>query len=128
VPRITFRNPLLEELSVDVPPDTSILEAAEACGAKVGHSCGGVCACSTCHVWVKKGFDSLSEQEDKEMDRLDQAFDVRPYSRLGCQAQVAGDDLDVFITEESLTAFLDENPQLRHQLESEGKWPLKKGA
>ena len=52
-------------------PGTTLLEAAEECGAQVGHSCGGVCACSTCHVWVRKGLDSLSEQADAEMDRLD---------------------------------------------------------
>jgi ferredoxin, 2Fe-2S len=109
-----------------VPEGETILEAAEKCGAQVGHSCGGVCACSTCHVWVRKGLDSLSEQADNEADRLDQAFDVRPYSRLACQSQISGEDLEVTITEESLSAFMDENPQVRHQLEAEGKWPLKK--
>jgi ferredoxin, 2Fe-2S len=122
VPKIHFTSPL-DDLSIEVPEGTSILDAAEKCGAHVGHVCGGVCACSTCHVWVKKGFESLSEQSDKEMDRLDQAFDVRAYSRLGCQAEVGAEDLEVVITEESLTAFMDENPELRRQLEAEGKWP-----
>jgi 2Fe-2S ferredoxin len=125
VPKIHFTSPL-DDKTVEVPEGTTILEAAEQCHAQVGHSCGGVCACSTCHVWVKKGLDSLSEQEDQEMDRLDQAFDVRPYSRLACQSQVGAEDLEVTITEESLTAYMDENPNLRHQLEAEGKWPLKK--
>ena len=87
---------------------------------------GGVCACSTCHVWVKKGLPSLSEQEDAEADRIDQAFDVRPYSRLACQSLVDGEDIEVEITQESLQAFLDENAELRHRLEAEGKWPLKR--
>jgi len=125
VPRIHFKGPL-DNVTVDVPAGTTLLEAAEQGGAQVGHSCGGVCACSTCHVWVRGGLDSLSEQEDAEMDRLDQAFDVRPYSRLACQSQVGTADLDITITEESLTAYMDENPQLRRQLEAEGKWPLKK--
>lgn len=125
MPKIHFKSPL-DDVMTEVAPGTSILEAAEKCGAHVGHSCGGVCACSTCHVWVRKGLDSLSEQEDREMDRLDQAFDVRPYSRLGCQSLVGEEDVDVTITEESLTAYMDENPNLRHQLEAEGKWPLKK--
>jgi 2Fe-2S ferredoxin len=77
-------------------------------------------------VWVKKGLESLSEQSDKEMDRLDQAFDVRAYSRLGCQAEVGDEDIEVAITEESLNAFMDENPDLRRKLEAEGKWPVKK--
>ncbi len=125
MPKVSFKSPL-DDVSVDVAPGTSLLEAAEKCGAHVGHSCGGVCACSTCHLWVKRGLDSLSEQEDAEMDRIDQAFDVRAFSRLGCQARVDAEDVDVEITEESLSAYLDENPALRHGLEAEGKWPLKK--
>lgn len=120
--KVTFRSPL-QEVSVEVAAGSTILEAAEACGAQVGHSCGGACACSTCHVWVKKGLDSLSEQDDLEMDRLDQAFDVRPTSRLACQSKIAGADLEVWITEESLKAFMDENPDVRRSLEAVGKWP-----
>jgi len=125
VPRIHFKSPL-EDVTVEVAKGSTLLEAAEAAGAQVGHTCGGVCACSTCHVWVKKGLESLSEQQDNEMDRLDQAFDVRPYSRLSCQSEVGEADIDVWITEESLSAYMDENPQVRHQLEAEGKWPVKK--
>ena len=125
MPRVRFRSPF-DDVTVEVPEGTSILDAAEQCGATVGHACGGVCACSTCHVWVKKGLESLSEQEDAEADRLDQAFDVRPYSRLSCQSLVGSEDVEVDITQESLQAFLDENADLRHRLEAEGKWPLKR--
>lgn len=125
MPKIHFASPL-DDVTVEVKPGTPILEAAEDCGAKVGHSCGGVCACSTCHVWVRKGLESLSEQQDEELDRLDMAFDVKPSSRLACQAQVDGEDLEVWITEESLKAFMDENPDVRKKLEAEGKWPVKK--
>lgn len=122
MPRIHFMSPL-QDLTVEVAEGTSILDAAEEAHAQVGHSCGGVCACSTCHVWVKKGLESLSEQEDLEMDRLDLAFDVRANSRLGCQAKVGTEDLEVVITEESLKAYMDENPDERKKLEAEGKWP-----
>lgn len=125
MPRVTFRSPL-QEVAVEVPAGTTLLEAAEQCGGQVGHSCGGVCACSTCHVWVKKGLDSLSEQDDMEIDRLDLAYDVKPQSRLACQSKLDGDDVDVWITEESLKAFMDENPNIRRGLEAEGKWPPKK--
>ena len=125
MPRVRFKSPF-DEVVVEVPEGTSILDAAEQCGATVGHACGGVCACSTCHVWVRKGLDSLSEQEDAEADRLDQAFDVRSNSRLSCQSLVGSEDVEVDITQESLQAFLDENPDLRHRLEAEGKWPLKR--
>ncbi len=125
MPKVHFKSPLAD-VSVEVPSGTTLLDAAERCGAQVGHSCGGVCACSTCHVWVRKGLESLSEQTDQEMDRLDMGFDVRPYSRLSCQTELGSEDIQVEITEESLTAFMDENPAIRRQLEAEGKWPLKK--
>lgn len=127
MPRVTFRSPL-QELTVEVPEGTSILEAADKVDAQVGHSCGGACACSTCHVWVKKGLESLSEQDDMEMDRLDLAYDVKPSSRLACQAKCGKADLEVWITEESLKAFMDENPVIRKAMEAEGTWPPKKFA
>ena len=125
MPKVRFVSPL-QDLTVEVPEGTTLLEAAEACGAQVGHSCGGVCACSTCHVYVKKGLESLSEQQDDEMDRLDQAFDVKPASRLACQSVIDGQDLEVFVTEESLVAYMDENPDTRRKLIAEGKWPVRK--
>ncbi|MCC7536272.1 MAG: 2Fe-2S iron-sulfur cluster binding domain-containing protein [Deltaproteobacteria bacterium] len=95
-------------LEADVEPGTTILQAARKAGAPEGDRCGGVCACSTCHVYVVRGFDQTSEQEDDEFDILDKAFDVRATSRLGCQAKVQG-DVDVVIAEESLRAFRDEH-------------------
>ena len=105
-----------EGIEVEVPEGTTILEAARQCGAPVGSACGGVCACSTCHVHVVKGFDSLAEIEDKENDILDKAFDVQSTSRLGCQAQVQGEELEVEITRESRQAYLDEHPDERRKL------------
>lgn len=99
-----------ENLEVDVPEGTSILEAARAAGAPEGDRCGGVCACSTCHVYVTEGFDNTSEVEDEEFDILDKAFDVRMESRLGCQARVHG-DIAVEISDESFNAYLDEHPE-----------------
>ena len=125
MPKVHFRSPF-DDVTAEVDTDSTLLEAAEKCGAKLGHVCGGVCACSTCHVWIRKGAESLSEQEDAEMDRLDQAFDVKPFSRLGCQARVSSSDVSVEVTEESLIAYMDENPALRRELEAQGKWPLKK--
>lgn len=123
MPRVTFRSPL-QELTVEVGEGSTLLQAAEDCGAQVGHSCGGACACSTCHVWVRKGLESLSEQDDMELDRLDQAFDVRPFSRLSCQAQLGREEVEVWITQESLSAWMDENPGVRRELEAAGRWPL----
>jgi ferredoxin, 2Fe-2S len=123
--RVHFRSPL-QELTAEIDAGESILKAAEKSGAQVGHSCGGACACSTCHVWIKKGFESLNEQDDLELDRLDLAFDLKPNSRLACQARVGSQEVEVWITEESLKAYMDENPDERKQLEAAGKWPVKK--
>lgn len=114
LPRVRF---LPDGKEIEVAPGTTLLEAAEACGAKMGHACGGVCACSTCHSWVVRGLDSLSEMEEREEDRLDMAFDVKPFSRLGCQAEVGDEDVEVIITPESKQAYYDENPSERGELE-----------
>ena len=95
----------------DVPVGTTILQAARAAGAPEGDACGGVCACSTCHVYVKIGGDLLTEAEEEEEDILDKAFDVQITSRLGCQAKITEPgDLDVEVTRESVDAFYNEHP------------------
>ncbi len=111
MPRVRFIDVGLE---VEVPEGTSILEAAKKAGAPEGDRCGGVCACSTCHVYVVKGIDALSEAEDEENDILDKAFAVRSTSRLGCQAKIQG-DIDVTISDESFEAFVDEHPRERER-------------
>ena len=104
---------LPEGNTVEVPAGTSLLDAARQCDAYVGSACGGNLACSTCHLWVRKGFDSLSDLEDGEDDILDKAFDVRPMSRLGCQAKVGDEDVECEITRESRQAYFDEHPNAR---------------
>lgn len=99
---------------VEVPVGTSILKAAQKVDAPEGFACGGVCACSTCHVYVLAGADALSEMEDEENDILDKAFDVRSTSRLGCQAKIEKDvTVEVDIARESLEAFENEHPEMR---------------
>lgn len=63
----------------------SLLDVALNFGIHLDHACGGNCACTTCHVVVKKGKECLSEMEDDEADRLDMAADLQLDSRLGCQ-------------------------------------------
>jgi 2Fe-2S ferredoxin len=60
-------------------------------GIPLEHACGGSCACTTCHLIIRKGKENLSEEEDKELDRLDTAWDLTTDSRLGCQAVIKGD-------------------------------------
>jgi ferredoxin len=96
---------------VDVPLGTTILQASKQAHAPEGDACGGVCACSTCHVYVVTGRELLSEAEEDEEDILDKAFDVRPGSRLGCQSKIAREgEIVCEITRESLDAFYNEHP------------------
>ena len=100
-----------EGMEITVPVGTTILAAAEQAGAHLGAACGGVCACSTCHVYVKDGLSALSEIEEDEEDILDKAFDVRPTSRLACQAKVQQDRRYlVEISRASRQTYLDEHP------------------
>lgn len=66
----------------------TILHAAMEQGLHLDHACGGVCACSTCHVKIKQGLDCFPEASDDELDQLDEARDVSLDSRLGCQAKL----------------------------------------
>jgi 2Fe-2S ferredoxin len=120
MPKIRFEP---DGIEVEVPVGTSILEAARKCGAQVGSACGGVCACSTCHVYVKEGLQALPPASEREEDIMDKAFDVQANSRLGCQSQMREERTYVVtITRESRQAFLDEHPEIRAALaRGEGK-------
>lgn len=68
----------------------SFLDIAENYGIFLDHACGGACACTTCHIWVKEGDKGISEADDEELDRMDMAADQQLNSRLGCQAVITG--------------------------------------
>jgi ferredoxin len=115
LPKVRFEP---EDIEVEVAVGASILDASRAAGAQVGSACGGVCACSTCHVYVKQGIEALSSADDREEDIMDKAFDVRANSRLGCQSKILRDTTVVCeISHESRKAFLDEHPDLRRAAE-----------
>jgi len=97
--KITFKN---ENKTIEVDPAKipygstglagSILDIALNNGVDIDHACGGVCACSTCHIQVIKGGNTCSEPIDSELDMLDLAPDVRPNSRLACQCVPNGEE------------------------------------
>ena len=87
-------------------PDGAVLEVAagvSVCDAllendiEIEHACEKSCACTTCHVIVREGFQSLNEAEDKEEDLLDMAWGLEAQSRLSCQAIVASENLVIEI-------------------------------
>ncbi len=94
MPHVTF---MPAGRTVEVRRGSSILDAADAAGIELPHNCGGVCACTTCHVWVEAGYRSLSEIEDREDDKLNEAAGLQENSRLGCQARVGDEDVLVRI-------------------------------
>lgn len=119
MPTVRF---LKQNIEVTVPVGTTILQAAQQAGAPEGSACGGVCACSTCHVYVTEGLSLLSEAEDEELDILDKAFDVRSSSRLGCQAKIQREGLiSIEISRESRDAYYNEHPDERRALEQSTK-------
>ncbi len=68
----------------------SLLDIAEEAGVEINHSCGGVCACSTCHVYVTQGLDTCNNATDAEEDMMAEAQAVTPESRLSCQCVPSG--------------------------------------
>ncbi|KOO07254.1 ISC system 2Fe-2S type ferredoxin [Vibrio hepatarius] len=80
----------------------TVLDVALKNGIGIEHACEKSCACTTCHVVIREGFDSLDESDELEDDMLDKAWGLEPESRLGCQAKVADEDLVVEIPKYTL--------------------------
>ena len=68
-----------------------LLEVAVDAGINIEHACGGVCACSTCHVYVETGMDQVNEADEDEEDRVEEAPAIQVNSRLSCQCEIEGD-------------------------------------
>ncbi|MBP3221548.1 MAG: ISC system 2Fe-2S type ferredoxin [Neisseriaceae bacterium] len=79
----------------NIAPGTKIVDALLDNGIEIEHACEKSCACTTCHIIVRQGFQSLSPASDIEEDLLDQAWGLEAQSRLSCQATVADCDLTV---------------------------------
>ena len=86
-----------EGMVIEVESGTTICDAALKNGIEIEHACEKSCACTTCHVYVREGFDSLEESDETEDDMLDKAWGLEPDSRLSCQAKVDKYDLVVEI-------------------------------
>ncbi|MBU0499147.1 MAG: ISC system 2Fe-2S type ferredoxin [Gammaproteobacteria bacterium] len=82
---------------VQAEPGEVLIEAILRNGVELEHACEKSCACTTCHVILREGFDSLREAEETEEDLLDKAWGLEPESRLSCQAVVGNNDLVIEI-------------------------------
>jgi len=107
--KINFEQPGLEPVTLEnIEAGQSILEVCLKNDIELHHNCGGVCACSTCHVYVHKGEDELEELTDREEDFIDRAVNPRLNSRLGCQCVLIGDGGEIEVTLPDQTQFLGE--------------------
>lgn len=96
--KFTFEDKSIDNVMVDnAEAGLSILEIAEDHDVHLNHNCGGVCACSTCHVYVHKGDQFLEEISDNEEDFIDRAINPRLESRLGCQCIILDDQAEIDI-------------------------------
>ena len=86
-----------EGKTIEVEPGISICDAALKAGIPIEHACEKSCACTTCHVIVREGYESLDPAEEAEEDLLDKAWGLEPASRLSCQALLRETDLTVEI-------------------------------
>jgi 2Fe-2S ferredoxin len=82
---------------IEAEPGTTVCDAALANGIDIEHACEKSCACTTCHVYIREGFDSLEESTEEEDDLLDKAWGLEPDSRLSCQATVGDRELVIEI-------------------------------
>jgi 2Fe-2S ferredoxin len=82
---------------IEAPSGKSICDALLESHIDIEHACEKSCACTTCHVVVRRGYESLAEAEEKEEDLLDKAWGLEATSRLSCQAKVGAEDLTIEI-------------------------------
>ena len=80
-----------KEINLLASKGQDLLDLALDNGINIEHACGGVCACSTCHVYINEGMDNLSEAQDDELDRVEEAPGLKMNSRLSCQSKIEGD-------------------------------------
>jgi 2Fe-2S ferredoxin len=83
--------------TIDAKSGVSICDTLLENGVEIEHACEKSCACTTCHVIVREGFDSLNEASEDEEDLLDRAWGLTPVSRLSCQAKVGDERLVIEI-------------------------------
>lgn len=82
---------------IEVKKGTSICDALLKNNIDIEHACDQVCACTTCHVIIKEGFNTLEPSDENEDDMLDKAWGLSPQSRLSCQSIVEDEDITIEI-------------------------------
>lgn len=107
--KINFEQKGLEPVTLEnIEPGQSLLEICLKNDIELHHNCGGVCACTTCHIYIEKGMDQIEEMSDREEDYVDRAVRPKINSRLGCQSVLldGGGDVEILLPDQ--TQFLGE--------------------
>ncbi len=99
--KINFEEKGHESVELPIAEGESVLDVCLENGIELQHNCGGVCGCSTCHIYVNKGMDNIQEISDKEEDFIDRAVNPRINSRLGCQCVIIDGDIEVTLPDQS---------------------------
>ncbi len=87
-----------KEVVVTAKEGEHLLEVAHDNNLELQHNCGGVCGCSTCHVYIEEGAEGLPEMSEAEEDRVDLAEDPKLNSRLACQCEIGPNTGDIVVT------------------------------
>ena len=96
MPKITFlphKDLCPEGLEIEVEEGISICDVALKNNIAIEHACEKSCACTTCHVYVREGFDSLEESSENEDDMLDKAWGLESVTRLSCQTVTGKEEI-----------------------------------
>lgn len=111
MPKIVFlpTEDLPEGKTIEAKTGESICQQALQNGIEIEHACEMSCACTTCHVIIRKGYESLAPPDDREEDLLDRAWGLEAHSRLSCQALVGNQDLVVEIPKYSINQIPEKN-------------------
>jgi len=107
--KFNFEQKGMEPVTLEkVESGQSLLELALKNDIELHHNCGGVCACTTCHLYIEKGMDYIDELSDREEDFIDRAVNPKLNSRLGCQSLLLDGSGEIEVTLPDQTQFLGE--------------------
>ncbi|NOT52335.1 MAG: 2Fe-2S iron-sulfur cluster binding domain-containing protein [Chitinophagaceae bacterium] len=107
--KFNFEEKGLEAVTLEnVGAGQSLLEIALSNDIELHHNCGGVCACTTCHLYIERGMDHIDELTDREEDFIDRAINPKLNSRLGCQSLLLDGEGDIEVTLPDQSQFLGE--------------------
>ena len=107
--KFKFEQKDLEPITLsDIEPGQTLLEIALKNDIELHHNCGGVCACTTCHLYIENGMDNIDELSDREEDFIDRAVNPTLKSRLGCQSLLLDGSGEIEVLLPDQTQFLGE--------------------